>query len=311
MMNGEVFISPESDRLAANPTSPQLPATLFNQVDVIKSSTASQTERRHQRCDQSAHQSAVGFAAWIQPIAITPTQERGRHLSQDWDRRGERVGGFFFFLVSYNGDGGMGALFGFSGDFSDTTRVRARRGAANAGGNSTEGPRPVRPLSSMARKRRKRGRLQRLPGGVERRADSFPDRCRIPTAGGRCERLTGKSNGVVSWAARNIGLLRQAPIQAQAPGRPMRSFPDGTLTTALKLTRRLLLRASRNSTNASVGVPIQFHQLARARPTCHCSRGTPASNRVESVQHAAARPVLGPARKSTPPKCTKKWPGRC
>ncbi len=64
MLNGEVFITPDQID-SQQPDFTTLPATLFNQVDVIKSATAGQTVERHQRCDQSAYLSALGFAAWV------------------------------------------------------------------------------------------------------------------------------------------------------------------------------------------------------------------------------------------------------
>ena len=64
MLNGEVFITPDQIT-SQQPDFETLPATLFNQVDVIKSPTASQTDERHQRLARSAHLSALGSAAWI------------------------------------------------------------------------------------------------------------------------------------------------------------------------------------------------------------------------------------------------------
>ncbi len=64
MLNGEVFITPDQID-SQQPDFTTLPATLFNQVDVIKSPTARQTVERHLRRARSAHLSALGSAAWI------------------------------------------------------------------------------------------------------------------------------------------------------------------------------------------------------------------------------------------------------
>ena len=64
MLNGEVFITPDQID-SQQPDFTTLPATLFNQVDVIKSPTARQTVERHLRCARSTHLSALGFAAWL------------------------------------------------------------------------------------------------------------------------------------------------------------------------------------------------------------------------------------------------------
>ena len=64
MLNGEVFITPDQID-SQQPDFTTLPATLFNQVDVIKSPTAAPDRERHQRCARSAHLSALGSAAWL------------------------------------------------------------------------------------------------------------------------------------------------------------------------------------------------------------------------------------------------------
>ncbi len=64
MLNGEVFITPDQID-SQQPDFTTLPATLFNQVDVIKSATAEPDLERHLRCARSAHLSALGFAAWL------------------------------------------------------------------------------------------------------------------------------------------------------------------------------------------------------------------------------------------------------
>jgi TonB-dependent receptor len=64
MLNGEVFITPDQID-SQQPDFTTLPATLFNQVDVIKSPTASQTEGGISGSLDLAHLSALGFAAWV------------------------------------------------------------------------------------------------------------------------------------------------------------------------------------------------------------------------------------------------------
>ena len=154
MLNGEVFITPDQID-SQQPDFTTLPATLFNQVDVIKSSTASQTSTRHQRALESAHLSALGFAAWIH-LQLCGGRGTGKRLAQDSGRRPAA-------LIAYNADGRWGLQV--SGDFSRTrTRTQLNRG-----------PGPVWRHPAW-RERGQRGRLQRLSRCVERRADSFPDR---------------------------------------------------------------------------------------------------------------------------------------
>jgi TonB-dependent receptor len=126
MMNGEVFISPDQID-SQQPDFTTLPATLFNQVDVIKSSTASQTE--------SGISGAINLHTnrpWDLPHGFTYSYNADAERGSTSRKTGPEATG----LVSYNGDGAWGLLV--SGDFSDTTRS-GTAGAANAGGNSTEG----------------------------------------------------------------------------------------------------------------------------------------------------------------------------
>jgi TonB-dependent receptor len=126
MMNGEVFISPDQID-SQQPDFTTLPATLFNQVDVIKSSTASQTE--------SGISGAINLHTnrpWDLPHGFTYSYVADAERGSTSRKTGPEATG----LVSYNGDGAWGLLV--SGDFSDTTRS-GTAGGANAGGNSTEG----------------------------------------------------------------------------------------------------------------------------------------------------------------------------
>ena len=126
MMNGEVFISPDQID-SQQPDFTTLPATLFNQVDVIKSSTASQTE--------SGISGAINLHTnrpWDLPHGFTYSYAADAERGSTSRKTGPEATG----LVSYNADGRWGLQV--SGDFSDTTRS-GTAGAANAGGNSTEG----------------------------------------------------------------------------------------------------------------------------------------------------------------------------
>jgi len=84
MMNGEVFISPDQID-SQQPDFTTLPATLFNQVDVIKSSTASQTESGISGAI-NLHTNRRGICRMDSPIAITPTQNGEAPLAR-LDRR--------------------------------------------------------------------------------------------------------------------------------------------------------------------------------------------------------------------------------
>ncbi len=126
MLNGEVFISPDQID-SQQPDFATLPATLFNQVDVIKSPTASQTA--------SGISGALNLHTnrpWDLPSGFTYSYNADAERGSTSRKKGPEAGG----LVSYNGDGAWGLLV--SGDFSDTTRS-GTAGAANAGGNSSEG----------------------------------------------------------------------------------------------------------------------------------------------------------------------------
>jgi TonB-dependent receptor len=126
MMNGEVFISPDQID-SQQPDFTTLPATLFNQVDVIKSPTAGQTV--------SGISGSINLHTnrpWDLPHGFTYSYNADAERGSTSRKTGPEATG----LVSYNGDGAWGLLV--SGDFSDTTRS-GTAGAADSGGNSTEG----------------------------------------------------------------------------------------------------------------------------------------------------------------------------
>jgi TonB-dependent receptor len=116
MLNGEVFITPDQID-SQQPDFTTLPATLFNQVDVIKSSTAGQTE--------SGISGALNLHTnrpWDLPHGFTYSYSADAERGDTTRKTGPEMSG----LVSYNGDGAWGLLV--SGDFSDTTRMNATEG---------------------------------------------------------------------------------------------------------------------------------------------------------------------------------------
>jgi TonB-dependent receptor len=126
MLNGEVFISPDQID-SQQPDFTTLPSTLFNQVDVIKSATASQTE--------SGISGSINLHTnrpWDLPQGFTYSYSGDGERGSVSRKTGPELSG----LISYNADRAWGLLV--SGDFSDTTRS-GTAGAANAGGNSSEG----------------------------------------------------------------------------------------------------------------------------------------------------------------------------
>ncbi|MFM2288220.1 MAG: hypothetical protein RL684_1363, partial [Pseudomonadota bacterium] len=116
MLNGEVFISPDQID-SQQPDFTTLPATLFNQVDVIKSSTATQATT-----GISGALDLHTFRPWDLPhgftYSYTADAERGSVV--------RRTGPEFSGLVSYNAEGRWGLQV--SGDFSDTTRTKSTEG---------------------------------------------------------------------------------------------------------------------------------------------------------------------------------------
>ena len=160
MLNGEVFITPDQID-SQQPDFTTLPATLFNQVDVIKSPTASQTES-----GISGALNLHTYRPWDLPHGFTYSYsadgERGRyHVS----KTGPEASG----LISYNADGRWGLQI--SGDY---LRHHAAR-------NSNRGPRPVwRHLPR--RERGKRGAPTTASWGRGTARRFLPRSCRIRTA---------------------------------------------------------------------------------------------------------------------------------
>jgi TonB-dependent receptor len=126
MLNGEVFITPDQID-SQQPDFTSLPATLFNQVDVIKSPTARQTEG-----GISGSIDLHTNRPWDLPHGFTFSYSGDGERGDTTRKTGPEANG----LISYNADGRWGLLL--SGDYSDTTRT-GTAGGANAGGNSSEG----------------------------------------------------------------------------------------------------------------------------------------------------------------------------
>ena len=125
MLNGEVFITPDQID-SQQPDFTTLPATLFNQVDVIKSPTASQTAS-----GISGALDLHTYRPWDLPSGFTYNYSADGERGSTTRKTGPEASG----LVSFNDDGRWGLLV--HGDFSDTTRF-GTAGAANSGANSTE-----------------------------------------------------------------------------------------------------------------------------------------------------------------------------
>ena len=116
MLNGEVFITPDQiDSQQPNFTS--MPATLFNQVDVIKSPTASQTEG-----GISGSLDLHTYRPWDLPHGFTFSYSGDAERGSDSKKTGPEASG----LIAYNADGRWGLQL--SGDYSDTTRSNSNEG---------------------------------------------------------------------------------------------------------------------------------------------------------------------------------------
>jgi outer membrane receptor for Fe3+-dicitrate len=100
MLNGEVFISPDQID-SQQPDFTTLPATLFNQVDVIKSPTASQTEPAASAVRSICIPFGPGICRADLPTAITGDGERGSVTKKN----GPEANG----LISFNDDGSLGS----------------------------------------------------------------------------------------------------------------------------------------------------------------------------------------------------------
>jgi TonB-dependent receptor len=126
MLNGEVFISPDQID-SQQPDFATLPATLFNQVDVIKSPTASQTVG-----GISGSLNLHTFRPWDLPSGFTYSYNVDGERGSVTRKNGPEANGLF----AFNDEGRWGLQL--SGDYSDTTRT-GTSGGANANGNVSQG----------------------------------------------------------------------------------------------------------------------------------------------------------------------------
>src|SRR5580698_940184 len=125
MLNGEVFITPDQID-SQQPDFTTLPATLFNQVDVIKSPTAGQTAS-----GISGALDLHTYRPWDLPSGFTYNYSADGERGSTSRKTGPETSG----LVSFNDDGRWGFLV--HGDFSDTTRY-GTVGKYASGANASE-----------------------------------------------------------------------------------------------------------------------------------------------------------------------------
>jgi TonB-dependent receptor len=125
MLNGEVFITPDQID-SQQPDFTTLPATLFDQVDVIKSPTAAQTAS-----GISGSLDLHTYRPWDLPSGFTYNYSADGERGSTSKKTGPETSG----LISFNDDGRWGFLV--HGDFSDTTRY-GTAGKYGSGANATE-----------------------------------------------------------------------------------------------------------------------------------------------------------------------------
>ena len=125
MLNGEVFITPDQID-SQQPDFTTLPATLFNQVDVIKSPTASQTSS-----GISGALDLHTYRPWDLPSGFTYNYSADGERGSTSRKTGPETSG----LISFNDDGRWGFLV--HGDFSNTTRY-GTAGKYGSGANASE-----------------------------------------------------------------------------------------------------------------------------------------------------------------------------
>jgi TonB-dependent receptor len=125
MLNGEVFITPDQID-SQQPDFTTVPATLFNQVDVIKSTTAGQTTS-----GISGALDLHTYRPWDLPHGFTYNYSADGERGSTSRKTGPEASG----LVSFNDDGRWGFLV--HGDFSDTTRY-GTVGKYGSGANASE-----------------------------------------------------------------------------------------------------------------------------------------------------------------------------
>jgi len=116
MLNGEVFIT--ADQIdSQQPDFTMLPSTLFHGVDVIKSSTANETDG-----GISGAIDLHTYRPWDLPSGFTYSYSANGERGSTTNHLGPEANG----LISYNDSGHWGLLI--SGDFSNTRRMNATEG---------------------------------------------------------------------------------------------------------------------------------------------------------------------------------------
>ncbi|MFK2876746.1 TonB-dependent receptor [Rhodanobacter hydrolyticus] len=116
MLNGEVFIT--ADQIdSQQPDFTMLPSTLFHGVDVVKSTTANETDG-----GISGAVDLHTYRPWDLPSGFTYSYSANGERGSTTDRWGPEANG----LISYNDDGKWGLLV--SADFSNTTRENSTEG---------------------------------------------------------------------------------------------------------------------------------------------------------------------------------------
>ena len=116
MLNGEVFITPDQID-SQQPNFTTLPATLFNQVDVIKSPTAGMAAT-----GISGALDLHTYRPWDLPTGFTYSYSLSGERGDITRQNGPQANG----LISYNDEGHWGLLV--SADYSDTKRMNANEG---------------------------------------------------------------------------------------------------------------------------------------------------------------------------------------
>ena len=116
MLNGEVFIT--ADQIdSQQPDFTMLPSTLFHGVDVVKSSTANETDG-----GISGAINLHTYRPWDLPSGFTYSYSANGERGSTTDHFGPEANG----LVSYNDHGRWGLLI--AADFSNTTRMNSTEG---------------------------------------------------------------------------------------------------------------------------------------------------------------------------------------
>jgi len=254
MLNGEVFISPDQID-SQQPDFTTLPATMFNQVDVIKSPTAAQTIG-----GISGSLNLHTFRPWDLPHGFTYSYSADGERGSTSRKTGPEASG----LISYNGDGRWGLLV--SADYSDTTRF-GTAGGANAGGNATESLDQYGVIfhgENAASAGAYNGFLGAWNGAP------IPSRIHQNPDGSVDVNGDGKSNGVF-MGSQDIGLYDSTIQRKRQSGNA--SF-QADLSHGFTMTSDFFY-THQNSTSAASAFS-SIPRTGKVPPMCLCSRETPA-----------------------------------